>query len=325
MRLLRPLSFLLLSAALGLSLEGRAADAETCVLRLEPAGASPEWRKAADDARARLGKSDGADCREIVVHVALDGAVVEFATSDGRRAVRHVGQPSELGATIDALLVTLPGATDSSTEARSPPEEPPKTIAPVFKLAAPNPPDRPPSTSASSEDDRASHLRGALTLGARMGWPGRRSSPVLQAAAALGVHRWELGIFAQWEPEYGVPSGTLPAGIHMSAVAAGVSVARREPLGRWLALVAGVQLGGAIVEEEGDEQPDGLGGTQAEVRAGLTLGLVTTPKSALRFRTTLAFELVPSRLGRSPGLDPALPMPPVYGLTLLLGVEGDVL
>ena len=324
------------SALVATALLSRTGVADTvqspCTVELVPADTLPAWRAAADEVRARLDGPGEHDCRDIVVHVTLSGAVVAFTTRSGRQAVRQITAPGELDSTVAALLVAPPiavsaagaaGAAGAESEASAASaasmdgaSAPVATTTPAVRPAG----DRAPLQLAPPSADPAGFLLG-LTLGARIGGPGAFQTPVLGAFAAVMVRRWEIGVQGQWETGYTSQANLLPSNVHMSAVAAGVYVGRREPLGNLVSLVFGGHLGGAIMNEEADVQPDGVGGAQAEARVGAYLGVVLPARATFRFRPQLSGEIVPSRLTRNSELDPALPSPPKWSVGLSLSLE----
>ena len=293
----------------------RAAEpAPECPIQLAPDDASDAWKAAVRSVEARgcvLAKEDG-DCRAIVVRVVADGAVVELTTTEGKLAVRHVGAPSELAATVDALLVTvlepaLPPSVSPNPKPSTTTETPPRTV--VIEAPA----------------ARTSLLLG-LEAGARMGWPGRFVSPVLGGFAGVSLVRWEIGIFGRWETSYSSGIQPLPPGVQLSAVVAGVTFGRRIPLSSGVALLAQAHLGGAIVSEEGSETNELHGDTEGESRAGLSVGLSLPHDAAVRFRPMFGFDVVPTRsYSRGKKVDPTLPEPPTWALTFMLALESEAL
>ncbi|QUS47017.1 hypothetical protein [Salmonella enterica] len=67
-------------------------------------------------------------------------------------------------------------------------------------------------------------------------------------SGTIAAGRWDLGIFGQWDPA-NVVLGGAPNGFRMSSLGVGVSIGRREPLGRVVALVVGASLAAAITSQ----------------------------------------------------------------------------
>lgn len=156
-------------------------------------------------------------------------------------------------------------------------------------------------------------------------------------SGTIAAGRWDLGIFGQWDPA-NVVLGGAPNGFRMSSLGVGVSIGRREPLGRVVALVVGASLAAAITSQsgatanagtnasgEGQGTGDGASGsTRAEPRAGAYAGIAFPARSSVRLRTELAADVVASRIGRSLAIDPALPALPWWSLTASIGAEWEV-
>ena len=296
---------------------------DACPVRVVPQASDGAWLGAAMSAQARLRAdlrpgevAQGGDCREVIVHVANDGAVVEFSTMDGRRAIRHIDDPDELWPTIEALSITVPSAL----------EDPPPATKLVTSAAPPASPahDAPSEAVGRPRSEREAGVVLGVLLGGRAGWPGSYASPTVGGFAAMVVERWEIGIAAEWESHYVRNEGRVPQGFEMSGYAAGVTLGRREPLGRDLTLLFGARLGGAIVDEEGIENGS-VGGSQGEARAGVHVGLLFPTTSAFRFRSVLAGDGVPSRFGHSATIDTGLPSLPRWMLSLAVGLETEAL
>ena len=289
----------------------RAATGPTeCRVRLVPDDASEAWHTAVRTVEARVHMLAAAsnDCREIVVTVGGQGAEIEFTSRAGRRAVRFARTADELDPTIEALLVTLPSEAPTPTALAKP-----EAIVDTHPPAAP------------TTSDSGSRFVLGLAAGTRAGWPAGFVSPVVSGAAGFAARHWEIGVFAAWEMSYTSATRPLPAGVQLSAFAAGVSLSRRAPLSETIALVLGGHLGGAVVTEEGGEMTDGVGGTQAEARVGLTTALVLPTTASVHFRPSIGVDLAPTRLRGRSDIDARLPTPPKWGVSLMLGVESEAL
>ena len=283
-----------------------------CGVRLVPDDASEAWRTAVRTVEARVHtlSASSRDCREIVVTIGGEGAQIEFTSVAGRHAVRFARTADELEPTIEALLVTIPN--DVEPPAATPVAKPEATVDAR-------------SAAAPSTTDSSSRFVLGLAAGTRAGWPSGFVTPVVSGAAGFAARHWEIGVFAAWEMSYTSATRPLPAGVQLSAFAAGVSLARRAPLSESISLVLGGHLGGAVVTEEGGEMTDGVGGTQAEARVGLTTALVLPTTASVHFRPSIGFDLVPTRLRGRSDIDPRLPTPPKWGISLMLGVESEAL
>lgn len=305
------------SAANGSELAGNDLDtalASACSVSLVPVDASVEWRRAVEELRAHLRGAATSDCASIEVHVTLSGALVAFATSDGRQAIRRVDQPSELVATTDALMVTIP------------PSPPPVDDAPELHAAATST-SKDVATTITSPTVAADPfiLELSLFTGLRTAFPHRFTSPVLGVGIGGHVNRWHLGVYGQWETSYSSPDGNvLPKGFQMNALGVGVSV------GRWIRLsesVDGVvesRLGVAVVAQEGSEAIGEVGGDTAEARVGLAFGVALPSTSHVRVRSMLGADLAVTRLRGRASFN-GLPAPPTWGAALTIAMEGDAL
>ncbi len=310
---------LALALALALALSGANARAATdCAVRLVPENASEPWQIAVRnvDAEARvLAPADG-DCSEIVVHVVADGAWIELTTTSGGHAARHVDTPDELEATVAAMLVRLP--TESDVGASHPKQPaPPPSPSPVLRGPVPA---LPPGGAKSTA------LILGLFAGVRVGWPYHFISPLVGGSAGLAFRNWEIGVFGQWEMNYASPAAPLPTGVQLWAIATGVSLSHRVPLSDGFTLVLAGHVGGAVVTEEGGETADGLGGTQSEGRVGVGIGIAAPKNSSIRIRPMLDFDMAPTRLRKSnQEIDPQLPTPPRWGISLTFALESEAI
>lgn len=309
----------------------------SCVVSVVPAESSATWRTVAAELARRLDTIAVAskDCAAVSVHVTGErSAVIVFATRDGRHAVRHIASPSDLVPVVEALAITIPPVVDrppavvdgpAPSVERSPPREQPLAASPSAT---------PPPATPLRENARV--LLGARG-GGRIASPGAFVAPTFGMSGTIAAGRWDLGIFGQWDPA-NVVLGGAPNGFRMSSLGVGVSIGRREPLGRVVALVVGASLAAAITSQsgatanagtnasgEGQGTGDGASGsTRAEPRAGAYAGIAFPARSSVRLRTELAADVVASRIGRSLAIDPALPALPWWSLTASIGAEWEV-
>ncbi len=292
----------------------RAALAEgTCAVEVQPPSAPDEWQIAARNVGAESGAlaSEDNDCDHIVVHVDDTGAWVELVTTSGAHAKRRVATPAELEPTVAAMLVRFPldASKDASKDAKS--------------AAGTSSPPNPPATSSGA---KASLLLGFL-VGLRVGFPHHFVSPMLGGYAGVALGHWELGIFGQWEMNYVSSSVPLPSGVQLYAIGAGVSLGRRLLVSDSLAMIVEGHLGGAVVNEEGNEATmDGIGGAQAEARVGAGIGITVPRSSSVHLRPMLSFDVAPTRFSkRGQYLDSQLPAPPQWGISLSVALESEAL
>jgi hypothetical protein len=317
--------------------EERSLAASSCVVSVVPADSSATWRAVAAELARRLDAIAVAskDCASVSVHVTGDRtAVVVFATRDGRHAVRHIASPTDLVPVVEALAITIPPAFDRSPPVVDQPAPSVDVSPPREQPLAAAPSATPPPAIPLREDARV--LLGARG-GGRLASPGAFVAPTFGVSGAIAAGRWDLGIFGQWDPT-NIVLGGAPNGFQMSSLGVGVSIGRREPLGRVAALVVGGSLAASITSAsgatanagtnasgEGQGTGDGAGGsTRAEPRAGAYAGIVFPPRSRVRLRAELAADVVASRIGRSLTIDPALPALPWWSLMASIGAEWEV-
>jgi hypothetical protein len=241
-----------------------------------------------------------------------------------------MGQPAELWSTVLALNVVAypivePGLqartivdtapTDSATNATNStlPHLAPAGLptGQATGLASTGTQDASNSESPSSEGGirLSDAARFALTAGARGGADGLASAR-LEGLAALSSARAEIGITAAYEPNYNRMSGASGA---QHGLVAGIILARRTPLwGNTALLGAQAQL---AVMGGGDAQD------RAEARLGTYAGMVFPPGTLpFALRTTLAFDVLPADIGRSPSTSDAASSP-WWALSVGVGVE----
>jgi hypothetical protein len=256
------------------------------------------------------------DCRSVTVQVKDQQGLVTFVTRDGRRAVRQIASPGALLSVVEALSYTLP-----VVEPLPPPGEELRPNGPA--------PARAESPLASSNVVVVPPATLSVILVGRGGGEvepeGGFVSPVLSAAAAVSVGRWEVGVFGKWNPAYGVVGARSPADFQMSAWGVGVNVGKREPIGA-MTIVAGGTLSATVTTESGKD-PSGelaFGPSQAEPRAGAYVGLVVPSHSRVRARPELSADVVATRIGHGLTIDNNLPALPWWGATASVGLEWEV-
>jgi hypothetical protein len=294
-------------ASAALTAAGRAQAELPCPLVLTPADQA-EWQAAVRDVQAGARKGSAADCQSIHLAVLPDqGAELEFITTDGRVATRHLEGPAELSPAIEALLVTV----------APPPAAPAATV-----IAAPPTPPTPPIARASNDGER----RAQLVLGAGLG--GRLTAARKYWAFATNVRavgvlgKWELGVFGEWDPVYAPLGSVAPGAFGLSVLDVGAMLGRREQSGR-LDVSYGVNWGVAALSESAsanaavaDRSVDG-----PQQRVGAYVGSRFPRDASTRFTTELWFDAALSGLKRAATAAAQLPAFPRYGGVLYLGVE----
>jgi hypothetical protein len=279
-----------------------------CMVRLMPPDAASEWRRAASELRHRLRQwpAPDRDCRELLVEVKDDGALLTITTKDGRQARRLVPTPGALVPAASALAVSV----------ETPPPEPSSEARAVG--------------AGAKELERSADRLALLSVagGLRVGAPGVFWAPVLRGAAALQLDRWELGTFVDWAPEHWLAANDVPPRFTMWSMSTGLAAGRREPLGA-VDLLAGLMFGATFVHqksttEETDDDTveiDEEEGDGADLLLGGYLGIATPRHKSARFRAQIEFVLPPSRPGQTRELDSDLPPLPGWSLTALVGAE----
>jgi hypothetical protein len=278
------------------------ADSNRCDLVVQGAGAERwEGAVAALERRARA-QSMQIACRRLALQVHPRGATLLFHVSDGRLAVRALAGPQELWPTVVALSVALPTAGAAP--------RPVAIVTPMGNgwapapLPTPQPAPAEPSLSALSPatDDGGERARArrelllseavrfGLDAGARSGAGGLISAR-MGALAALALARAELGVGVAYEPGYSRPGDSSVRGAR-HGMAVGAFAGRRAPLGGQVALVGGrAEL--AVLQSTARS-------SRAEARVGAYAGLLLEDLLSVPLRTTIAFDVLPTELGRAP-------------------------
>jgi len=284
-----------------------ASDEPPCVVQLMPPDVAGEWRRASSELSHRIRRWPAADrdCRELLVEVQDDGALITITTKDGRRARRLVATPSALVPAASALAVSV------------------ETHPPNASVEAP-------AAQPAKEPERPVDRFGLLVLagGVRVGTPGVFWAPVIRGAAALQLNRWELGTFVDWAPEHWLAADEVPPRFTMWSMSSGLTAGRREPLGA-VDFLAGVMFGATFVHQKSttEEVDDDMVEIDEEQGAGVDLllggyvGVATPRHKSVRFRAQLELALPPSHPGQTRELDSDLPPLPGWSLTALVGAE----
>lgn len=117
------------------------------------------WTKAAGDARRRVAELSDVDvCMRLEVEATRESVHVRASAADGRSVVREVTKPSELEATVVALLVLPPAAGDETIDAE-PPSADAKASPAAPKTVASPAPNRPPLVARARTRTPASRER----------------------------------------------------------------------------------------------------------------------------------------------------------------------
>lgn len=279
-----------------------------CAVRLTPPDQA-EWRAALDQAGVGAHKGPLADCRSIHVAVLPDNtAVLEFITTDGRVATRHVEGPAELAPAIEALLVTV------SPSPATPPPPAPATAAP--------PPAVPDNDKARHAPTPLTHLVLDAGVGGRITLAHKYAALAVSLQAAAVISSWEFGVFGEWDPVSTPLAAAPPSGFALSMLDVGAMLGRREHVGRF-EVACGVDWGIAAIAETAsanavvaDRTVDG-----SQQRFGGYVGLRFPRDSSTRFMTQLWVDSALSGLRRKATAAAQLPGFPRFGGVLSLGIE----
>ncbi len=286
--------------------------------------AADDWASEIAHVERAVAEREGraGDCREIDVVVDAAGATVTFTTRDGRMAVRHIAQPSELAPLVDALVITGPVQDEPPAPHVAPPP-----LSPTLPVQTPYAREAPVSDAPRTLADRGRVL---LSVGA-----GLRHAPGFEGSGVAGVEiaallgRWELGLMGRWEADQ-EPDDDRPSGhVHLSAIGGGLVLGHRAPVGPFV-LVVGATAGAFAARESLVKRTLATDGRHesrtsdsfVDPRLGAYAGLVFPLLGRFRLRSQIdaAFG-VGSHVASSAEL-PALPK---WSFTLAIGVETSVL
>ncbi|MET0595599.1 MAG: hypothetical protein ABW133_23075 [Polyangiaceae bacterium] len=284
-----------------------------CVVRLMPADAPKEWRRAGGDLRQRIRQwpAPDRDCRELRVEVSDSGALLTITTQDGRQARRQVATAAALVPAASALAV--------SVEAPSPPP-----LTTEATTAA---------ESSFKEDNREGAPLGLLFLGGglRLAAPGAFLSPSIRGAAALQLQGWEIGTFVEGAPLHLLLDGNEPPRFSMTSFSSGLSAGRREHVGG-VDLLAGLMFGATFIHQESTTQEINDGEVETDVEEGDGIdfimggyfGVATPRGKRVRLRAQFELALPLSHPGLRRELDADLPPLPGWSAAAVVGVEFGV-
>ena len=289
-----------------------------CSVRVASPGA-PDWEAAARDAERRTSSARPVphDCQSVEVTLLADGtARLDFTATDGRRAVREIQNPNELGPAVEALLVTV-----APPAALAPPEN--NSLNPLTREKFPQ--------QSAPVVPPAPRPRPLLAIGVRGGSRFTFGHKYLAPSAsfrATGVFdRWELGVSAEWDPVYARLAGSTPAGFAMSALVVGALFGRREHASRF-EVIYGLGLGIASVASSADPDPSIAKARNVDAsqqRVALYVGARYPRDKAIRVTLDVLSDAALSGLRGAATSDVRLPPFPRYGVGLSLGVEAVAL
>ncbi len=270
-----------------------------------------EWiARLSDVCRDLSARADLDPTAKVSVIPADPGVVVDVSLADGRRTLRRVLRPSDLGMTIEALLAL-------------PTPEPTKT------MKAPEPPDRRPNTTEGGVPSPAKKTIAtqsptvALELslemvgraGGSQGYLG--FGPVLHAAVRIGA--WAVGIQGRWDAYERVTTGKYP-GFEMDGLGVSFLVARTMVALPVFHLDLGLRAGFLSESQSYEATKEEEAGTVADARVG-TLLRARIGEGPWRWLISTDAELSPLRLHRTRRIDAGLPALPSWGFGLGTGVE----
>jgi hypothetical protein len=282
----------------------------TCSMRIVADGVDAAWATAARDlARHLRSDREGNACGSIHLRVAGDSVDLVLVTQDGRRAVRELAEPTELAPTVEAMLINL---DSDSAETRH------ELVSSDRAVVEPGPPDQRPAPQLETPAKQATSVVIGGSLGVRVG--GNLATPVVGAFGSLVSDPWEIGVAGQWEAAYQSLGADSPRPWSAAAIAAGVALGRRQHLSSALDLRAGVTLAGALLHQETHHQKPEQWLTRADARLGGYAGLLWPRRGVIRFRTELAFDVIPPT-GQSQSAAPDVAALPTWAASLTIGAE----
>jgi hypothetical protein len=311
---------LVATAHFALVLAARTASAASqCPLRTQPAELDSAWVEAANRARSVLATSSG-DCKDVVLEVDAGRARLTYTTLDGRQATRWLESPGALESALAALQVTLsiPEAPTSN-----------ELSAPSARPAAPAKPVHDPGNQRATP----SHIFVHAQAGARLAGAELMLAPALAAGVMLAVSDFELGVGAQWEPEYLALERSESPRSRLASLGANIAAGRRNPIGKSCAVVTGARVSVAALHQEwwlpeataeAEDQTEHEG-ERAQARVGAYVGPVMPLSRAARLRAVLEADVDPTHVGATRHGENGAPPLPWWGVSLALGVESELL
>ncbi|MFO0658536.1 MAG: hypothetical protein U0165_01690 [Polyangiaceae bacterium] len=318
-----------------------------CPISLKARHATAAWAEAIAREDERL-KSDPRlqqDCRSIQLEGHPDGSAdLTFVTVDGRVAKRSLATPTELGASIEALLITMGTVAPVAASVAEVGSTSPALSASSFldpaagsTLGASTRSTR--STRSSSEpqldadasdsqrESRRSEIMASASVGSRAGIGHHLLSTVTLFRLSSSRGPWDLGLALEWDPSATRWPYKAPDGFAMTSVVVGGELARRFPIRR-TAVSLGATAAMAWVHETattpvGATTPSDIEHTQP--RLGL-LGAFEYPRdSKFRFRFDLRSDVALSGMGRGKSTENHLVAFPRVGALMAIGFEGALL
>jgi hypothetical protein len=263
------------------------------------------WSSALDRLREEMvvhGWDDA--CVELSVQVEGRGARMTFVAPDGRTAHRELMDPTELLPTAQALSVPGPAA------------DAPAPVEPVLSVTAlPRP--HPTTPAAPREGVAAPTLR--PLFGARAcvrSGADHLVSPCVHLTAALAVGAWELGLLSRYEIRYFNWSSSRAGSPDASALALGLSLGRRAPLGAVTGTAGVASLIAGLRDGQGNDDSD-----EVESRVAAYAGLSWPAHGRLALRADAMLEWAPFSQGHSRRNSAGNYSMPWWAVTSSLGVE----
>jgi hypothetical protein len=284
----------------------------------------PTWADALRDLTRELAALPSADCQPLTLSVEpADGSVrIVAVADDGRRAERHVAEPSMLVPIALGLVISIP---------RLAPEKP----APGASREA-EPRARPSEASGAEERATTSPLPVAprpelpshpaevwlgLALGGRFGVPSTVSMVDVEARVDLRIDRLLMFVSFRNVPLGFVASEGFDGDAYReSSIAFGI--------GRSLSLgscVLDVSAAPSLVTMRlGRDAPDHVRADDVDLRLGASVRLNVPLAKAWRFTVTADTDVIPDALRSAVRVDP-LPAFPAWTSGLRFGASGAVL
>ena len=270
-----------------------------------------EWTASLSDVCRDLSARSDLDATARVSLIPADpGVVVDVSLADGRRTLRRVLRPSDLGMTIEALLA-LPATYSGKPVGVPSPLDTPRSA----KEAAPSSPTKKvPSTELPSIAlELALEMVGRA--GGSQGYLG--FGPVLHAAVRIGP--WAVGLQGRWDAYERVTTGKYP-GFEMDGLGVSFLVTRTMVALPVFHFDLGLRAGFLSESQSYEGTKEEEAGNVADARVG-TLARARIGKGPWRWLISTDAELSPLRLHRTRRIDAGLPALPSWGFGLGTGVE----
>jgi hypothetical protein len=239
-----------------------------------------------------------------------DTLVVVASLGDGRTAERRVTSPSDLRATVEALVTLPPSAAPKDVE--------PKSTPAPGRQAAPEPTAADDRKRAAAQPPSVTIEIGASAVGRVWGTPTYVSAGA-NAYAGLRPGSWLFALLVRWDPLEDLTS-VAPPGFEMESVGAGFAVAKRFGRGPSFDLGATASLVEEIqsMEDAGGE----TSGSQTDIRLGV-VGRVLLGGGPFHGALSFEADASPGRFRRTVRIADVLPDLPSWSLGLGVGAAWD--